>query len=169
MKLIQENNTLYIVEGENKYKVEEDSANELMVLYLKVTVFDNIEYKRKTADRLRQGIDITDIKHRIEIRSVRQIREDNGTYVGTETHAFLLPEKEDKCDGTCAPKECICEEVKRQELKEFGEKMFLENNRLYSIGDIEKAIEKTYITIQSPIFIERIKKAIIKNLKNSKI
>jgi len=154
MKLIQENNTLYIVEGENKYKVEEDSANELMVLYLKVTVFDNIEYKRKTADRLRQGIDITDIKHRIEIRSVRQIREDNGTYVGTETHAFLLPEKEDKCDGTCAPNECICDEL--QDCLEIVDK------KTYSIEQIEKAIDKSGgLTVD--------KQEILNNLKNSKI
>jgi len=98
MKLIQENNTLYIVEGENKYKVSEESKYYFINLYNKE--YDCLTDGEKFYISYRElcentTIDITDIKHRIEIREVRQVREDNNTFIGNQKQAFLLPEKEE--------------------------------------------------------------------------
>ena len=62
--------------------------------------------------------------------------------------------KEDKCDGTCAPNECICDEL--------PECLEIVDKKTYSIEQIEKAIDE----VRSPnAYINFIKKSIINNLK----
>lgn len=63
---------------------------------------------------------------------------------------YLLPKKENKCDGTCADNECICDEL--EELLDIVDK------KSYTIEEIEKAIDDLG-------FIYDLKKAIINNLK----
>ena len=58
--------------------------------------------------------------------------------------------KEDKCDGTCAPNECICDEL--QECLEIVDK------KTYSIEQIEKAIDDL------GFIYDNVKEAIINNL-----
>jgi hypothetical protein len=58
----------------------------------------------------------------------------------------------DKCDGTCAPNECICDEL--QECLEIVDK------KTYSIEQIEKAIDMIFTSE----FGNRLKEAIINNL-----
>lgn len=87
--------------------------------------------KRKTrllneipnAINLLEGINISELADRIEVKDVKQIREDNGTSIGYSKRAFLLPEKEDKlivgedmicpitkehCDDECCPVGAQC-------------------------------------------------------------
>jgi hypothetical protein len=59
--------------------------------------------------------------------------------------------KEDKCDGTCAPNECICDEL--QDCLEIVDK------KTYSIEEIEKAIDDL------GFIYDNVKEAIINNLK----
>jgi len=61
--------------------------------------------------------------------------------------------KEDKCDGTCAPNECICEQTGK------GENPILTAKTTYTIGDIEKAIDDL------GFIYDNVKEAIINNLK----
>jgi len=167
MKLIQENNTLYIVEGENKYKVSSELHNFLMVEHLGVTIFDGFDYKQKIVDRLRIGIDITDIQHRIEIRN------DNGN--GCQySEAFLLPEKEDKSwlDGKdLSWKDMSPEEVKAEALPSLTAKYKLSQTTLggvrindvqyYSIEQIKSAINQVVLEGYQ---IETLEREIINNL-----
>jgi len=145
MKLIQIDNTLYIVEGENKYKVSEESYSDLMTLAVKPfkekhgSRIGYIEYR----ESLQKGeVDITDIQHRIEI--VKKYAQQQDSEVEIEYYeAFLLPEKEHKLITT------------------YGGESIL-TQRTYSIEQIEKAIDE----VRSPnAYINFIKKSIINNLK----
>ena len=63
--------------------------------------------------------------------------------------------KENKCDGTCADNECICDDL--QECLEIVDK------KSYTIEEIERAIDKHF---EDSIYrTEHIKKSIINNLK----
>ena len=59
---------------------------------------------------------------------------------------------ENNCDGTCAPKECICDEL--QDCLEIVDK------KTYSIEQIEKAIVKTF----PHEYGEKVSRKIINNL-----
>jgi len=52
---------------------------------------------------------------------------------------------ENNCDGTCAPKECICEQTRKDELKEDKKQFGIEYDLSpkYSIEQIKKAIDET--------------------------
>jgi hypothetical protein len=128
MKLIQIDNTLYIVEGENKYKVSDKSEKELKTLAFQLYVKQG-GYGYNTIFELESiGVNISEVKHRIEIREgTIDLGPMEGKYGDGEFEAVLSPEKEDKCDGTCAPNECICDELPEG---------FIQT---YSIEQIEKA------------------------------
>jgi hypothetical protein len=139
MKLIQIDNTLYIVEGKKKYKVSEKSKKELTIIAHYIWGEKVILCMHKFEYHLKQGVDITDIKHRIEI--VKKYAQQQYSEVEIEYYeAVLLPEKED-------------------ELKELLE---IVDKKTYSIEQIEKAIEEYF---NSTIYrTEHIKKGIINNL-----
>lgn len=96
MKLIQIDNTLYIVEGENKHKVAEESIEKLMneainIVRNKHGFFASFDLFQETP-----SMDITDIKHRIQIRDVTDwIEGDIEVKPINVRRAFLLPEKEE--------------------------------------------------------------------------
>ncbi len=92
MKLIQENNTLYIVEGENKYKVSEESYKGFHHIinkaYLKFGGY--LRYGIAYKDFASHGVDIPKRKQKlVEIRY---------------NEAFLLPEKEEPVITSKAPR-----------------------------------------------------------------
>jgi hypothetical protein len=121
MKLIQIDNTLYIVEGENKYKVSDKSEKELKTLAFQLYVKQG-GYGYNTIFELESiGVNISEVKHRIEIREgVIDLGPMEGKYGDGEFEAVLLPEKEHKLITT------------------YGGESIL-TQRTYSIEQIEKA------------------------------
>lgn len=160
MKLIQIDNTLYIVEGENKYKVSEESYSLIGIiscgLYEGSVTHPSIKgYK----SFIKEGVDITDIEHRL-IRYNTDIG--NGEI---EMQWHLLPEKklerEDYRWQDMSP-----EEVKAEASPSLSVKYKNSLDKLYSIEQIEKAIEDIAF---KEMFVDVIKRQVIKNLKNPKI
>lgn len=164
--LITLNNTLHI-KADNLEPVEVDSscADELSDLVFKGTKWF---IKGKTNDKyyLQKGVDISELSDRIEVRESKVVCED----CPYKTHpcaegcskviltAFLLPEKEVKCDGTCADNECICDDL--QECLEIVDK------KSYSIEEIERAIDKLPF---SQVLRNTIKVDVNNNLKTKTI
>ncbi len=119
MKLIQIDNTLYIVEGENEYKVSEESVKELTTMAHDIWGDADLIYQHKFSYHLQQGINLGDIQHRIEIRN------DNGN--GCQYYeAFLLPEKEEKKISMT--------------IHQHSGRVIINNVEYYSTEQIEKAI-----------------------------
>ena len=86
--------------------------------------------------------------------------------------AFLLPEKEDKCDGKCVPNECLCEwedmtkeQVKAEALPSITEKYGKSFEKSYTIEEIEKAINGVKLVPHYDEILKIIKKQILNNLK----
>ena len=151
LTLITLNNTLHI-KADNLEAVEVDSscADELSDLVFKGTKWF---IKGKTNDKyyLQKGVDISELSDRIFINRTWKPLTDFCNDCGSGTHknqcdnadigcihftskAFLLLEKEVKCDGTCADNECICDDL--QECLEIVDK------KSYTIEEIERAIDK---------------------------
>ena len=129
MKLIQINDTLYIVEGENKYKVSEESLLAL-VEHARYNYIGNLGHLHPSWHTdIVNGVDITDIKHRIEINNYKII---DGLMVWKQ-EAVLVPEKED-----------TIESLKLEP-----------SEQLYSIELIEKAIEEA-IMLDKPFIKKQI-------------
>lgn len=193
MKLIQIDNTLYIVEGENKYKVSEESKINLLDAANFIYRNTNFDYPKNFGLDIQQGIDITDIKHRIEMREelnqcdgckrniplTGNVHKDDQTFgIGCtknryESIAFLLPEKEDKAsfgwyaenpDCNSSVEITFVNTTNQCECKS-NEKANL--SKIYSIEQIEKAIEEEFkqVEILYDGDMDKLIKAIINNLK----
>lgn len=147
LTLITINNTLHI-KADNLEPVEVDSscADELSDLVFKGTKWF---IKGKTNDKyyLQKGVDISELSDRIEVRKIYvHKRESLNNFV---YRAFLLPEKEDKCDGKCVPNECLCEwedmtkeQVKAEALPSITEKYGKSFEKSYTIEEIKETLRK---------------------------
>tara|TARA_R110000868_G_scaffold369101_1_gene632324 strand:+ start:386 stop:865 length:480 start_codon:yes stop_codon:yes gene_type:complete len=140
--LITLNNTLHI-KADNLEAVEVDSSCEQELKHLAL----------KDVNWFKQGTPIPqELSDRIEVREVFHMANNNSISRPVSVFkAFLLPEKENKCDGTCADNECICDDL--QECLEIVDKKY------YTIEEIEKAIDDL------GFIYDNVKEAIINNLK----
>lgn len=160
--LITLNNTLHI-KADNLEAVEVDSSyvDELTKFSQKNYISNSLGYLHKTwHDDILIGINISELSDRIEVRNIK-INSKEPLGIGYRhfkidvKRAFLLPVKENKCDGTCADNECICDDL--QECLEIVDK------KSYTIEEIERAIEEHF---DKGIYrTEHIKQSIINNLK----
>lgn len=169
MKLIQENNTLYIIEGENKYKVSEESISKLKTLAFKLYVKQG-GYGYNTIFELESvGIDITDIEHRIDI--VKKYAQQQDSEVEIEYYeAVLLPEKEVNSTMVNGTPQWLTDPTKIKAIVTFGNANLvpIDNTqyhqhiiKLYSIEQIEMAIDQMVLEGYQ---IEIIKQEIVNNL-----
>lgn len=153
LTLITLNSVLHI-KADNLEAVEVDSSciDELTKFSQKNYISNSLGYLHKTwHDDILIGINISELSDRIFISRKWKPLTDFCNDCGSGTHknqcdnadsgcihftskAFLLLEKEVKCDGTCADNECICDDL--QECLEIVDK------KSYSIEEIEKAIDK---------------------------
>lgn len=143
LTLITLNNTLHI-KADNLEPVEVDSSCKE---YLEKYVFKIHNTPLNFADRkqgwkdfdnkLKNGINISELSDRIEVMATCLV---NDNY-----RAFLLPDKEDKCDGKCAPNECLCD---------------TDYMKSYTIEEIKKAFEPINKILGDGVMIE-----LINNLK----
>jgi hypothetical protein len=156
--LITLNNTLHI-KADNLEAVEVDSSCAFdLKIYVHKKYFRNLkkgEYAG-VSNELEKGINISELSDRIEVRDVK-INSKEPLGIGYRhfkidvKRVFLLPVKENKCDGTCADNECICDDL--QECLEIVDK------KSYTIEEIEKAIDDL------GFIYDNVKEAIINNIK----
>ena len=156
LTLITINNTLHI-KADNLEPVEVDSSCVDGILL-------SIDHKIPQFS-LSEGINISELSDRIQI--VRDVNCPVGS-----PKAFLLPEKEDKCDGKCVPNECLCEwedmtkeQVKAEALPSITEKYGKSFEKSYTIEEIEKAINGVKLVPHYDEILKIIKKQILNNLK----
>jgi len=163
--LLTLNNTLHI-KADNLEPVEVDSScvDELEEIIIKKWSSDRIT--SLTFDNyLKEGINILELSDMIQI--VRDVNCPLGS-----PKAFLLHEKEDKCDGKCVPNECLCEwedmtkeQVKAEALPSITEKYGKSFEKSYTIEEIEKAINGVKLVPHYDEILKIIKKQILNNLK----
>lgn len=159
--LLTLNNTLHI-KADNLEPVEVDSSCVDGILL-------SIDHKIPQFS-LSEGINISELSDRIEVRKIYvHKRESLNNFV---YRAFLLPEKEDKCDGKCVPNECLCEwedmtkeQVKAEALPSITEKYGKSFEKSYTIEEIEKAINGVKLVPHYDEILKIIKKQILNNLK----
>ncbi len=139
--LITINNTLHI-KADNLEPVEVDSScvDEIRELAYIKYFEDELTYQHKFSFHLKQGINISELSDRIELREETTHHKSD---VVKTYKAFLLPEKEDNFPNIAS--------ALRKGI-----------NPMYTIEEIEKAIDEMLLPMS---FKERLKIAVINNLK----
>jgi len=148
LTLITINNTLHI-KADNLEPVQVDSS---CVQEIHEKAFKNYDdgthqYNHKFWYHLKEGINISELSDRIEVREIRISGATSESFCVVK-HAFLLPEKEDKE---------LLEDLDKSIIEPYAQ--FKCNKRTYTIEEIEKALNKTNICHYDKL-------EVLNNLKN---